>query len=226
MVHLLAGIAWDPQIRGFLAVAVGVVVLMGSVYLLLVTNLGVAPRLPPRPRRLLRLVHDHGRHLVGVRHDRHARRGTHWEVKEVVYTTAPPTTPASRTPTSRRPATLDTSRPARRPRSSTSSTRTQFEDAARRARAHPRRLAAPPRVEPELRRGQGHRRRVLRREPRRGARARGRGRLRHRLLLRDAAARRACPTTRAGSTASPQAEDHVRGSSGTRPTTPSSRCSP
>jgi hypothetical protein len=39
-VHLLAGIAWDPQIRGFLAVLVGVVVLMGSVYLLLGTNLG------------------------------------------------------------------------------------------------------------------------------------------------------------------------------------------
>lgn len=40
MVHLLAGIAWDPQIRGFLAVGVGVVVLLGSVYLLLGTNLG------------------------------------------------------------------------------------------------------------------------------------------------------------------------------------------
>jgi hypothetical protein len=40
MVHLLAGIAWDPQLRGFLAVGVGVVVLMGSVYLLLSTNLG------------------------------------------------------------------------------------------------------------------------------------------------------------------------------------------
>src|SRR5262245_24251272 len=40
MVHVLAGIAWDPQIRGFLAVLVGVVVLMGSVYLLLGTNLG------------------------------------------------------------------------------------------------------------------------------------------------------------------------------------------
>ena len=39
-VHLLAGIAWDPQIRGFLAVLVGVVVLLGSVYLLLGTNLG------------------------------------------------------------------------------------------------------------------------------------------------------------------------------------------
>ena len=38
--NLIAGIAWDPQIRGFLAVLVGVVVLMGSVYLLLGTNLG------------------------------------------------------------------------------------------------------------------------------------------------------------------------------------------
>ena len=38
--HLLAGIAWDPQIRGFLALAVGIVVLLGSVYLLLVTNVG------------------------------------------------------------------------------------------------------------------------------------------------------------------------------------------
>lgn len=36
----IAGIAWDPQLRGFLALAVGVVVLMGSVYLLLGTNLG------------------------------------------------------------------------------------------------------------------------------------------------------------------------------------------
>jgi len=40
MLHLLAGIAWDPQIRGFLAVLVGVVVLLGSVYLILGTNLG------------------------------------------------------------------------------------------------------------------------------------------------------------------------------------------
>lgn len=40
MLHLLAGIAWDPQIRGLLAVLVGVVVLLGSVYLLLGTNLG------------------------------------------------------------------------------------------------------------------------------------------------------------------------------------------
>lgn len=39
LVPTLAGIAWDPQIRGILAVLTGVVVLMGSVYLLLATNL-------------------------------------------------------------------------------------------------------------------------------------------------------------------------------------------
>lgn len=38
--NLLAGIAFDPTIRGILAVGVGVVVLMGSVYLLLATNTG------------------------------------------------------------------------------------------------------------------------------------------------------------------------------------------
>jgi hypothetical protein len=38
--QVIAGIAWDPQIRGILAVLVGVAVLMGSVYLLLGTNLG------------------------------------------------------------------------------------------------------------------------------------------------------------------------------------------
>lgn len=38
--NTLAGIAWDPQLRGFLATAVGVVVLLGSVYLLLATNIG------------------------------------------------------------------------------------------------------------------------------------------------------------------------------------------
>jgi len=41
LLHTLAGIAWDPQIRGFLAFGVGVVTLVGSVYLLLITNLGV-----------------------------------------------------------------------------------------------------------------------------------------------------------------------------------------
>ncbi len=43
LVPTLAGISWDPEIRGILSVLVGVVVLMGSVYLLLATN--VASRL-------------------------------------------------------------------------------------------------------------------------------------------------------------------------------------
>ncbi|MGH9210160.1 MAG: hypothetical protein ACRD2C_05695 [Acidimicrobiales bacterium] len=37
---IVAGIAWDPEIRGFLTVVVAVAVLMGSIYLLLGTNLG------------------------------------------------------------------------------------------------------------------------------------------------------------------------------------------
>ena len=40
MLNLFAGIAFDPTIRGILAVGVGVAVLMGSVYLLLATNTG------------------------------------------------------------------------------------------------------------------------------------------------------------------------------------------
>jgi hypothetical protein len=37
---MLAGIAWDPTIRGALTVVIGVAVLMGSVYLILATNTG------------------------------------------------------------------------------------------------------------------------------------------------------------------------------------------
>ena len=40
LVTTFAGIAWDPHIRGVLAVLTGVAVLCGSVYLLLGTNLG------------------------------------------------------------------------------------------------------------------------------------------------------------------------------------------
>lgn len=38
--NVLAGIAFDPTIRGILSVLVGVVVLMGSIYLILATNTG------------------------------------------------------------------------------------------------------------------------------------------------------------------------------------------
>ena len=37
---VVAGLAWDPEIRGFMAVLAGVVVMMGAVWLLLATNTG------------------------------------------------------------------------------------------------------------------------------------------------------------------------------------------
>ena len=40
MTQALLAIQWDPDITGYLAVAIGVVVLCGSVYLLLATNVG------------------------------------------------------------------------------------------------------------------------------------------------------------------------------------------
>ncbi|MDP1792602.1 MAG: hypothetical protein Q8K63_00585, partial [Acidimicrobiales bacterium] len=40
LLNLIAGLAWDPQIRGILIVAVVVVMLPGTVYLLLATNVG------------------------------------------------------------------------------------------------------------------------------------------------------------------------------------------
>jgi len=39
-VHMLAGLGWDPEIRGLLTVVLGLAVLGGSVWLLLVTNTG------------------------------------------------------------------------------------------------------------------------------------------------------------------------------------------
>src|SRR5918993_1465793 len=86
MLHLLAGIAWDPQIRGFLAVLVGVVVLMGSVYLLLGTNLG------SRLGFLVALSALFGWcTLMGLTWWVYGTIGMlgeapRWEVKEVVYT--------------------------------------------------------------------------------------------------------------------------------------------
>ena len=39
-VHMIAGIGWDPEIRGLLTVVLAMAVLAGSVWLLLVTNTG------------------------------------------------------------------------------------------------------------------------------------------------------------------------------------------
>jgi hypothetical protein len=83
--HVLAGIAWDPQIRGFLATLVGVVVLLGSIYLLLLTNLGT------RLGFLLASAAFWGwLFLMGTIWWVYGNVGMlgeapHWEVKEVVY---------------------------------------------------------------------------------------------------------------------------------------------
>ena len=85
MLHIVAGIAWDPQIRGFLAVLVGVVVLMGSVYLLLGTNLGA------RLGFLVAISAVFGWcTLMGVTWWVYGNIGMlgetpHWEVEEIVY---------------------------------------------------------------------------------------------------------------------------------------------
>ena len=86
LVPTLAGIAWDPEIRGILSVLVGVVVLAGSVYLLLGTNvgnrLGVLLSLPA----IFGWMTIHG--LVWVIYPPimgPAGRGPSWEIQEVVY---------------------------------------------------------------------------------------------------------------------------------------------
>lgn len=39
--HVIAGLAWDPEIRGFLSVLTAIIILMGSVWLIIATNTGV-----------------------------------------------------------------------------------------------------------------------------------------------------------------------------------------
>lgn len=86
LVPTLAGIAWDPEIRGILSVLVGVVVLMGSTYLLLATN--VAARLGfllaltgvfgwMTIHGLVWMIYPPGTGPAG--------RGPSWEVQEIVY---------------------------------------------------------------------------------------------------------------------------------------------
>jgi hypothetical protein len=86
VVPTLAGISWTPEIRGILSVLVGVVVLMGSVYLLLATN--VAHRLGfllaltaifgwMTIHGLVWLIYPPGTGPAG--------RAPSWEVQEIVY---------------------------------------------------------------------------------------------------------------------------------------------
>ncbi len=85
IVNVLAGIAWDPQIRGFLALGVGILVLLGSVYLLLLTNLGA------RLGFLIASAAFWGwMFLMGAIWWIYGNVGMlgeapHWEVKEIVY---------------------------------------------------------------------------------------------------------------------------------------------
>ena len=85
--HVLAGIAWDPQIRAFLTLAVGVVVLLGSIYLLLATNVGVRLGFLMAATAFWGWLFIMG--CVWWMYGTVGMLGTlnHWEVKEVDYPT-------------------------------------------------------------------------------------------------------------------------------------------
>lgn len=86
LVPTLAGIAWDPQIRGILSVLVGVVVLMGSVYLLLATNVANRLGFLLSLAAIFGWMTIHG--LVWLIYPPimgPAGRGPSWEVEEIVY---------------------------------------------------------------------------------------------------------------------------------------------
>lgn len=86
LVPTLAGIAWDPQIRGILSVLVGVVVLMGSVYLLLATNVANRLGFLLSLAAIFGWLTIHG--LVWLIYPPimgPAGRGPSWEVEEIVY---------------------------------------------------------------------------------------------------------------------------------------------
>ena len=86
LVPTLAGIAWDPEIRGILSVLVGVVVLGGSVYLLLGTNVGNRLGILLSLAAIFGWMTIHGLGwliyppIMGP-----AGRGPSWEIQEVVY---------------------------------------------------------------------------------------------------------------------------------------------
>lgn len=83
--HVYAGIAWDPQIRGFLALGVGVVILLGTPYLLLATNLGTRLGFMVAAAGFWGWLTIMG--LVWAMYGTVGMLGTlpHWKVTEVVY---------------------------------------------------------------------------------------------------------------------------------------------
>jgi hypothetical protein len=83
---ILAGIAWDPEIRGILSVLTGVVVLMGSVYLLLATNLAQRLGFLLALAAVFGWMTIHGTMwLIYPPGTGPAGRGPAWEVEEIVY---------------------------------------------------------------------------------------------------------------------------------------------
>ena len=218
--HVLAGIAWDPQIRGFLAVLVGVVVLLGSVYLLLVTNLGARLGLPHRERRVLGLDARSWASIwwiygtVGMLGERAALGGHRGRL---------PGRRAGRPRGGPRPRHLRAAaaRGARRARGARTSTPTRAERRARPSAAgsccpSPTRASARPRPRSTS---------TSPRTPTRSSRSTRADGLRHRVLLRARRQGEARRTTRAGSTASCTSSRPRSGAPATRRTTPSSRCS-
>ena len=177
------------------------------------------PRLPHRHQRDLRVVHDHGHHLVDLRQRRHARRGAalggrRGRVRQ------PGGTPRTG---------LDAGRPregprarhqrrSRRPRRSRSATRrpsTDLEeeladDARRAGRSSPRPTRPSARPRPPSTSTSSA-------TPLEALGPRGRRRLRHRVLVRDRRQGRPPATTRAGSTAS-RTSSRPRSSQPTHPT--------
>jgi hypothetical protein len=86
LVPTLAGIAWDPEIRGILSVLVGVVVLMGSVYLLLMTNLAARLGLLVALAAVTGWMTIHGAvWWIYPPGQGPAGRTPSWEVEEIVY---------------------------------------------------------------------------------------------------------------------------------------------
>ena len=83
---ILAGISWTPEIRGILSVLVGVVVLMGSMYLLLATNLAQRLGFLVALTAVFGWLTIHGTMwLIYPPGTGPAGRGPAWEVDEIVY---------------------------------------------------------------------------------------------------------------------------------------------
>ena len=155
LLHTLAGIAWDPQIRGFLAFGVGVVVLIGSVYLLLVTNLGLRLGFMIAAAAIFGWMTIMGGIWWAYGNIGMLGEVNRWEVQEIVYPGLENAAPR-RGPYPRHDLVFPI------PKRSADLTDEELSQGPRRPRSRPSRVAPATRVEPQLRRGQGDRRCLLR----------------------------------------------------------------